>query len=321
MTAPAAPALPAEPHPGQFAHQGARWLAATRPAFLTVSLAGSLLGLAASLPAVSWALVGWALLAVLLLQAGVNVFNDYYDHLSGNDAANTERLFPFTGGSRFIQNGVMSAGQMLALALALFAGVTVIGVGLVWLRGPALLALGLAGVVLGWAYSAPPCKLNSRGLGELTVALTFYGVPLGMALVAGGQVSPALAWASVSQALLITALLYVNQFPDRRADALAGKRHWVVRLPLAGAVAGHALLLAAAYGWLVLGLGLGRLPMAAALGLLTLPLSLRAALQLGRHADTPSRLRPAIIATLLAANLHPVCLAVGLAHAAYFTGN
>ena len=61
--------------------------------------------------------------------------------------------------------------------------------------------------------------------------------------------------------------------------------------------------------------------MAAALGLFTLPLSLRAALQLGRHADTPSRLRPAIIATLLAANLHPVCLAVGLAHAAYFTGN
>ena len=77
----------------------------------------------------------------------------------------------------------------------------------------------------------------------------------------------------------------------------------------------------AACGGLVVGLGLGRLPMAAALGLLTLPLSLRAALQLGRHADTPSRLRPAIIATLLAANLHPVCLAVGLAHAAYFTGN
>ena len=65
----------------------------------------AVLGVAASLPAVSWGLVGWALLAVLLLQAGVNVFNDYYDHDNGCDAANTERVFPFTGGSRFIQNG------------------------------------------------------------------------------------------------------------------------------------------------------------------------------------------------------------------------
>jgi 1,4-dihydroxy-2-naphthoate octaprenyltransferase len=35
----------------------------------------------------------------------VNVVNDYYDHLNGTDAANVERIFPFTGGSRFIQNG------------------------------------------------------------------------------------------------------------------------------------------------------------------------------------------------------------------------
>lgn len=144
---PPSAALPIEPRPEQFSHAGARWLAATRPAFLSVSLAGAVLGVAASLPAVSWGLVGWALLAVLLLQAGVNVFNDYYDHDNGCDAANTERVFPFTGGSRFIQNGVMSPAQMRALALALFAAVALIGLGLVWVRGWPLLCLGLAGRV------------------------------------------------------------------------------------------------------------------------------------------------------------------------------
>lgn len=304
--------LPAEPHPGQFPHASARWLAATRPAFLSVSLAGAMLGLAGSLPAVSWGLVGWALLAVLLVQAGVNVFNDYYDHLNGTDASNDERLFPFTGGSRFIQNGVMSAAQIRTLALALFAAVALLGLALAWVRGWPLFWLGLAGATLGWAYSAPPCRLNSRGLGELTVALTFYGVPLGMAWVAAGQVTPALAWASLSQALLITALLYINQFPDRRADALAGKRHWVVRLPLAWAARGYTWLTSLAYGLLALGVWHQVLPLTALLGLATLPASVFASAQLRQHAGQPAALRPAIVATLLAANLHPLCLAAGL---------
>lgn len=41
---PPSAALPIEPRPEQFSHAGARWLAATRPAFLSVSLAGAVLG-------------------------------------------------------------------------------------------------------------------------------------------------------------------------------------------------------------------------------------------------------------------------------------
>ena len=33
-------------------------------------------------------------------------------------------------------------------------------------------------------------------------------------------------------ALLVANLLYINQFPDRKADAAAGKNNLVVRLPL-----------------------------------------------------------------------------------------
>ena len=112
---------------------------------------------------------------------------------------------------------------------------------------------------------------------------------------------------------MITALLYINQFPDRRADTLAGKRHWVARLSLPAAARGYTWLTSLAYGVLVLGVWHQLLPLTALCGLATLLASLLASAQLRQHADQPAALRPAIIATLLAANLHPLCLALGLA--------
>jgi 1,4-dihydroxy-2-naphthoate octaprenyltransferase len=47
-------------------------------------------------------------LLALLAHAGANVLNDYFDARNGADAANHQGLFPFTGGSRLIQNGQVS---------------------------------------------------------------------------------------------------------------------------------------------------------------------------------------------------------------------
>ena len=49
-----------------------------------------------------------------------------------------------------------------------------------------------------------------------------------------GEVWPAIitvAFALVAHAgVNVLNILYINQFPDRRADEMTGKRHWVVRL-------------------------------------------------------------------------------------------
>ena len=86
-------------------------MAATRPAFLIVTLAASLLGVASA--AASGARIDpvaatLALVFALVAHAGVNVLNDYFDARNGSDACNSERLFPFTGGSRLLQNCVLS---------------------------------------------------------------------------------------------------------------------------------------------------------------------------------------------------------------------
>ena len=82
-------------------------IAATRPAFLSVTLVGVILGLCSASADGAFrspllALV--TLLFALIAHAGANVINDYYDAISGCDEANVDRIFPFTGGSRFIQN-------------------------------------------------------------------------------------------------------------------------------------------------------------------------------------------------------------------------
>lgn len=304
-----------EPQATALAQHPARWWLATRPAFLSITLAGVLLGMAGSGWAAlrqHWPLAALGLLLALLTHAAVNVINDVADHHNGTDAANTARVFPFTGGSRFIQNGVLSARQMQHLAGGLFALVIAGGLYLVSLRGLPLLLIGFAGVVLGWGYSAPPLRLNSRGLGEVSVALCFLLLPQGMAVLLTGSVLPVLCWASLPFAILTSLLLYINQFPDREADRLAGKWHWVVRLPLAQARAGYGLLMLLCYGLLAILLWRQLLPVSAALGLLPLPLSLYASVQSWRHAAEPARLRPAIIATIMAANLFPLLLAVAL---------
>lgn len=304
-------AVSREPTQAALGNPVRRYLLATRPAFLSITLVGCILGFAAA-PVLHWGLAALTLLLALLAHAGVNVLNDYYDHLNGTDAANTQRLFPFTGGSRFIQNGVMTPGQILAYGLALFAAVIAGGMWLMVLSGPGLFWIGLAGLTIGWAYSAPPLKLNSRGLGEVCVAAGFLLIVAGSDYVQQGDFA-ALPWvAGLPYALLVTNILYINQFPDRQADRLAGKWHWVVRLEPDVAARGYWLVLVLAVAALLGGVVSGALPALALISLLGMLPAFKAGRLLADHAAEPARLVPSIRMTILAAHGQPVILALVL---------
>ena len=306
---------PAEPCLERLGNPLLRYFLATRPAFLTITLVGVLLGFATAWHArapFDAAAAALSLALAMLAHAGVNVLNDYYDHLNGSDAGNSDRLFPFTGGSRFIQNGVLSPGQTLAFGLALFLAVVLGGLWLIGHSGAGLFWIGLAGLAIGWAYSAPPLKLNSRGLGELCVAAGFLLVVAGADFVQRGGFD-ALPWlAGLPYALLVTNILYINQFPDRSADLAAGKRHWVVRLNPEQAAHGYGLLLLLALGWLLGLVAGGRLPLWSLVALPAILPAFRAAGELRRFAAEPARLAPAIRATIAAAHILAVLLAASL---------
>lgn len=308
-------AAPREPTAGDVRSPLGRAIAATRPAFLSVTAVAVLVGIANAASSgldVRPVLALATLLLASLAHAAGNLINDWADAGNGGDAINKARLFPFTGGSRLIDNGVLSRQAVLRLALVCALAATLGGLALSLVTGPWLLAIGAAGLTLAWAYSTPPLWLVARGFGEITIATVWLLVVVGADGVMRGAVDASAAIAGLPLALLVANILYVNQFPDLEADATVGKRTLVVRLGPGRARGGSLLLAALAYGWLVATVLAGHLPQAALTGLTSAPLSLIAALGVWRFATVPTRLGPAIHLGIAAAVLHGVALAIGL---------
>lgn len=300
-----------EPEKAQYSNPIQLYFAATRPAFLLATLAACSLGIAGAVYSGVTFQFSMALITIslaLLVHAGVNVLNDYFDALSGTDAMNNERLYPFTGGSRFIQNGVLTTSQTAYFGYALLIIAMLGGLYLSWLVGASLLAIGALGVLIGWAYSASPLSLNGRGLGELCVLAGFLGIVLGADFVQRRTLSLQPFMVGMPYALLVTNLLFINQFPDRKADAAAGKRHLVVRLPLTKAVRIYPLLAMLAVLWLCYFVNLGNLPILALISALPIIFSIKATLILREFAAMPAQLKPAIQLTLAAMLSHALLL-------------
>lgn len=307
-----------EPVLAQYRNPLRRYVAATRPGFLSVTAVAVLLGLATAvgngveLNAVTAMVTG---LFALVAQAGVNVINDYYDALNGTDAINGERRFPFTGGSRFIQNGVLGLRETAVFGFTLLASVIPAGLWLIQYAGLDLLWIGVAGLAIGWAYSAPPLALMSRGLGELAVAGGWWLIVVGTDLVQRHALGPLPVIAGASYALQVANVLIVNQFPDYRADAASGKRNLVVRLgPRRARWLPSAIAVMAAL-WLCLGIATRALPAMASIAMLSLVPTAIAGRDLLESADRPAGLDRAIRATIAAAHVHGVLLALAIAFA------
>jgi 1,4-dihydroxy-2-naphthoate octaprenyltransferase len=205
---------------------------ASRPKFLTASiapvLAGSALGFAVA-GTFNWLLFLLALLGVMFLHSGANIANDYFDHLSGNDWVN-KNVTPFSGGRRFIQQGILSPKATLFASLFCLTIGAILGVIiLVITRSIFILIIGLMGILGGFFYTAPPVKLGYRGIGEVFIAFLFgilpvYGsyylqakaidlIPLPVACIVG---------------VLIFLVILINEFPDLAADAAVNKKTLVV---------------------------------------------------------------------------------------------
>ena len=268
------------------------WLAlrTTRLPFLSATAVPVLLGIAvaASHGAFTW----WtALLTVIggsFAHLAINVTNDVFDTLSGADEANPNPT-QFSGGSRVAVYDLVSVRGLARLAAALYALAAAIGLVLVAVTGSiVLLWIGIAGIALGLAYTAPPLKLVYRGLGELAVALGFGPIMLlGAYVVQTGS----LAWEpivlSLVPGILISLILFVNEIPDRRGDAQAGKRTLPVRFSPGAVRTAYLVGGLAAFGIIAAGVAGGLLPWPTLIALAAVPLVFRVHQGLRVHYDSP----------------------------------
>lgn len=248
------------------------WLLASRPRTLSAALVPVAVGTACAI-AVSGFRPGPALAALagaLLIQIGTNFANDVFDYEKGADTEH--RLGPV----RVTQAGLLTPQKMRTGMIVAFGMATLCGVYLTWVAGWPVVAIGVASVLSGIAYTGGPFPLGYHGLGDVFVMIFFGFVAVcGTAYVQVGAV-PALAWwAAVPVGALSTAILVVNNLRDRHTDAVCGKRTLAVRLGRGGALAEYALLLLAAYAVPVILAATGRAELPALLPLFTLPLAMR----------------------------------------------
>jgi len=210
------------------------YLRALRLPFLTGSLMPVVL---------AWALVYWqsgagrflffllTVWGVAGLHLGGNLLNDYYDSF-GSDPINV-RFTPFSGGSRVIQNQELPADAVRNLGYACLALGAACGLMLISYGRPWVALLGLFGAAAAYLYSASPVQLMSKGLGELTIFLAFGpALSLGAYYALTGTLKPEGFCIGLPLAFLITAIIWINEFPDLEADVAAAKQHLVARLGL-----------------------------------------------------------------------------------------
>ncbi|MFZ2088962.1 MAG: prenyltransferase [Desulfobaccales bacterium] len=171
------------------------------------------------------------ILGVAGLHTGGNLINDYYDSF-GSDPIN-KFATPFSGGSRVIQKGELSAEFVRNLAYACLGLGVACGLILIYYGRPGVALLGLFGLAAAYLYSASPVQLMSKGFGELTIFLAFGPVlTLGSYYAMTGKMAPEGFFVGLPLAFLITAILWINEFPDLEADTAAAKEHLVARLGL-----------------------------------------------------------------------------------------
>lgn len=299
------------------------WFNTSRPITLTAAVSPVLVGtaVAAWQGAFHFGPFALTLLAGVLLQAGVNYLNEYFDWRYGLD---TEQSL---GATTVIFRGEMTGPQVLGMGLACFAAATALGVWLIALIGPAILLFGVAALFIGYFYSARPFKFAARGLGDLMVYIA-----MGFLMVWGAYYVqlPRWSWvafaASVPAGLLVVAILNMNNVRDYHDDLAVNKRTLPVRFGRTFGVRYHAALLYGAYATTTLFVALGLLapqtqlvlPWPALLVWLTFPLAHRDVRSVFAAGERDPMLRLGVRRTAALHFQFCVALAAGIALATIF---
>src|SRR5450759_2218284 len=207
-----------------------------------------------------------ALAGGMLLHSGTNVINEIYDVRKGIDTITSPRA------SHAVLKGRVSERGAYVFALGLFAAAIAIGTYLVWLRGPAIVGLGLLGLIAGYTYTAPPFQYKYRAMGVPVVFLL-----MGPIMVVGSYFAVTAIWdvralvLSVPVGLLVAAILHGNEWRDISEDTRAGIVTLSSRLGRNWAHYGYLGLVIGAYVTLALSVAVRWLPPMAIIAVFSLP--------------------------------------------------
>lgn len=245
------------------------WIGASRLRTLPAAVAPVVVGTACAhaTGGIAWGPALAALGGAIAIQIGTNFANDVFDAERGADGP--DRVGPV----RAVAAGLISPRAMKRAMIIAFLIACAFGLYLTATVGWPIVAIGIASILAGVAYTGGPYPLGYHGLGDIFV-MAFFGfvAVCGTTFVQVGHVPPLAIWASIPVGAIATAIIVVNNVRDRATDVRAGKRTLAVRFGRRFAIAEYAGLLVAAYA-VPVGLAVCTHAPWRALPLLTLPLA------------------------------------------------
>ena len=248
----------------------AQWISGARPRTLPNAIAPVIAGTGAAawLHGAVWWKALLALAVSVSLIIGVNYANDYSDGIRGTD---DERAGPL----RLVGSKVAAPRSVLAAAIISLVLAAVAGVALAMLSAPWLIVVGALCILGAWFYTGGSRPYGYSGFGEVAVFVFF-----GLIAVLGTQYTQALridlvgVTLAVATGALSSAVLVANNLRDIPTDAVSGKMTLAVRIGDARTRVLYQALLGLAG---ILTVALMRATPWCALGLLAVPLAVRAA--------------------------------------------
>ncbi len=247
----------------------------TRPWSFTMSLISVSIGtlLAAEEGPVLWGAFVLVCVGIVCFHATANVLNDYFDTRYGVDLPDSPTAIYRP---QPILSGAFTPGQLLAFGLVL-AGVTAaIGLVLAFERSLIVLWIGLAGLLACIFYTAGPVKFKYRAWGEVFVFVMWGPLMFEGSYAVQRQALSLKALAvSIPFGVLVALVLLANNIRDIDYDSRQPIKTIGILLGAARSIRLYALMIAAAYLFVVLMVVAGMLSPWALLVLLSLPKALK----------------------------------------------
>lgn len=160
-----------------------------------------------------------------------------------------------------IPGGIPTSEEVKWIFIASYLIPLTVGFILFIRHGFIILIFGFIGLLSGSFYNATPVFLACKGIGEKLVGLNFdILITLGGFVVQTNFINWKPILASIPISILVTLILWINQFQDREADRMAGKNYLVVRLGLKQSAKVYSILPYSAYIFTLIGIITNSLP-------------------------------------------------------------
>ena len=208
------------------------------------------------------------LIGSMIYHLGADMINEYYDHISGNDAL-VDIKTPFSGGTQILEKGLLNPKRVLHISWLFFFLGALTSLLIAYLTNYYVLIFSALGLISCWGYSAPPLKFCYRGIGEVVIFLNNGLFIIGAVFVAFAEnFDLRLILPSLFLGFLGFAIILMNEVPDIRADKQVDKKNLVVRFGVKKALILHKFVITLAFSSIIIAVVLRHLPICSLLCLL-----------------------------------------------------